>query len=111
MTTIASLLGISWNSSDWLCIRDLRGHARKQALLKGFDPVDVLRAANDPAHTYPNGRYPNQRRHVRDGIVAVVDVTNQQIVTVYADQQETPLRPDQTQRDALNYERDRRNRN
>lgn len=102
MASIADLLGVQWQGSDAGEYR-LNPHAVKQAKSKGFHPDHVLAAANDPQHTSDNGRYPGQRRHVRNGIVAVVDPARKQVVTVYEDQKETAPRADQIDRDAKRY--------
>lgn len=78
--------------------------------MKGFAHSDVLDAANNPAHTYPNGRYEGQMRHVKNGIVAVVEPDSKTVRTVYADQVETDLRPDQKDDDALAYSRGQKRR-
>lgn len=103
MASIADLLGVQWNQGggDYT----LNPHAAKQAAMKGIPHEDVLAAANSPAHTYENRRYPGQMRHIKDGLVAVVDPSRRQVVTVYKDQEETALRPDQTDRDAQAYGR------
>lgn len=106
MATIADLLGVSLDASDEGEYR-LGNHARRQSALKGFDISDVLLAANQPLHTYPNGRYPGQQRHVRNGIVAVVDPGDRVVVTVYEDQRETALRSYQRDADARAYGRRR----
>jgi len=80
-------------------------HAARQAAMKGFDPAAIYRAANFPAITYENGRFPGQWRHIRDGVVAVVDPENSTIITVYQNVIETALRADQTDADALRYGR------
>ena len=85
----------------------LTAHALRQSLAKGFNPDAVLRAASDPAITYANGRYVGQVRHIRDGIVAVVDPTAHSVITVYANVVETDLRPDQKDADAVRYGRGR----
>lgn len=103
MTSIADLLGVDWAGAGESY--SLHPHAAKQIVAKGFDLSAVLSAANQPSHTYPNGRYAGQVRHVRAGIVAVVDPRRRIIITVYADQCETALRPDQRDRDALAYGR------
>jgi hypothetical protein len=106
VASIADLLGVQWSGDQG---SDggyrLHPHAARQAQAKGFHPDRVLQAANDPHHTYPNGRYPGQKRHVRDGIVAVVDPGKNEVVTVYEDQRETAPRDDQTDRDAQRYAR------
>jgi hypothetical protein len=110
MASIASLLGVQWDGlADGGSTGEytLHPHAARQATEKGFDHSAVLNAANDPAHAYPNGRYPDQKRHVRDGIVAVVDPGRKQVITVYEDQTETALRPDQKDADARAYGRRR----
>ena len=105
MTSIADLLGVQWNGANGGAQYSLHPHAAKQATMKGFDHNAVLAAANDPAHTYPNGRYQGQMRHIRDGIVAVVDPSRSQVVTVYQDQEKTALRADQKDADARAYGR------
>lgn len=61
----------------------------------------VLDAADNPTVTYgvTNQRNLNgkrQVRHIRDGIVAVVDPAAAKIITFYMDVEETDVRPDQT---------------
>lgn len=88
----------------------LTKHVAEQATRKGFTIQQVCRAAADPQHTYPNRRFPSQRRHVREGLVVVVDTATRTVVTLYVDQQITPLREDQTDADALKFARKVRNR-
>lgn len=102
MASIADLLGVQWGDSGQGQY-SLHPHAERQAREKGFARADVLAAANDPHHTYPNGRYPGQMRHVRNGLVAVVDPSRSLVVTTYRDQEKTALRPDQTDADARRY--------
>lgn len=78
-------------------------HAARQANQKGFSHSDVLAAANDPHVTYDNGRYPDQKRHIRGDIVAVVHPESKRVITTYLNVAETDLRPDQKDRDALRY--------
>ena len=78
-------------------------HARTQADAKGFSIGEVQAAAMHPTITYANGRFPSQMRHIRGNVVAIVDVPKRMIVTVYSNVVETPLRPDQTDADALAY--------
>lgn len=87
---------------------ELSGHARRQAKEKGFSEDAVLRAAHQPSVTYDNGRYPGQKRHIRDGVVAVVDPERGRVVTVYSNVEKTKLRTNQTDRDAINYGRQNR---
>lgn len=103
MASIADLLGVQWAAptADY----SLHPHAARQATSKGIAHEDVLAAANAPSHTYENRRFPGQMRHIKDGLVAVVDPSRRQIVTVYKDQEETALRPDQKDSDALAYGR------
>ena len=70
-------------------------HAAQQAKAKGWTLEEVYAAANRPTVTYPNGRYEGQMRHIRNGIVAVCDPRQHKVVTVYANVERTPLRPDQ----------------
>lgn len=78
-------------------------HAAEQAKKKGVHPDRVLLAANSPSVTYDNRRHLHQRRHIRDGICAVVDPAEGKVVTFYLDVEQTPLRPDQTDPDAVAY--------
>lgn len=81
----------------------LTRHAAQQATLKGFDHAEVLEAANNHQTRYENGRYPDQYRHIRGNIVAVVHEPTKQIRTVYENVTETNLRPDQKDQDAQRY--------
>lgn len=81
----------------------LSRHAAQQADAKGFDLDAIFRAANSPSVTYENGRFPGQWRHIRDGIVAVVDPATGVIITIYRNVVETALRADQTDADARRY--------
>lgn len=86
----------------------LSKHAARQAAEKGWTRTQVLQAANKPHITYDNGRYPGQKRHIRDDLVAVVHPESKQVLTVYKNVTETDLRPDQTDADAQRYGRNRR---
>lgn len=56
----------------------------------------VLRAAAQPEVTYESRRGEGvSRRHVRNGITAVVNPDTGKIITFYTHKDETPLRPDQ----------------
>ena len=105
MSSIADLLGVQWTGANGAGSYSLNPHAARQATTKGFDHDSVLAAANNPRHTYENGRYPGQKRHVRDGIVAVVDPARSEVVTVYKDQEQTAPRADQKDGDAKRYAR------
>lgn len=104
MASIADLLGVQW-AGGTPGEYQLHPHAARQATSKGFDHAAVLDAANSPSHAYPNGKYPGQMRHIKNGIVAVVDPAERKVVTVYEDQRQTALRPDQKDRDARAYGR------
>lgn len=105
MSTIAESLGIKWGEEDSTPAEyRLSYHAQRQAQQKGWSSKQVLLAANAPLHTYRNGRFEGQFRHVRDGLVAVVNPDTHLVVTVYEDSKETALRPDQTDADALAWE-------
>lgn len=74
----------------------LTRHCRMQAHLKGFDVYALLAAAGCPTVSYPHGSaHPGQYRHIRDGVVAVVDPDRRSIITAYLNVVETPLRADQ----------------
>jgi hypothetical protein len=78
-------------------------HALVQASQKGISVADVLAAADNPQVSYDNGRFPGQRRHIRNGVVAVVDPVGKRVITVYANVIETDVREDQTDADAKRY--------
>ncbi len=82
----------------------LSGHAAQQARAKGWSEDDVLHAANHHEVAYDNGRYPDQKRHIRGDIVAVVHPASKKVVTVYKNVAETELRPDQNDADAQRYQ-------
>jgi len=72
----------------------------------------VLDAAEYPSVSYGvsdkrNIGHNRQERHIRDGIVAVVDAIDGKVITFYADVVETDLRDDQTDAAALDYESQR----
>lgn len=118
MASIAEHLGITWEPFTAPPATQtgytLGLHADRQVATKGFDRAAVLDAANNPAHTYENGRYPGQMRHIRGSICAVVDPATREIVTVYLNVTPTALRADQARNrdteqraDALRFERRR----
>lgn len=78
-------------------------HVMKTASAKGFSLVAVLKAANDPSTAYPSRKVEGQMRHVRGDLVAVVDPASRKVITAYKNVEQTPLRPDQTDADALKY--------
>lgn len=68
----------------------------------------VLDAAERPTVSYAvtdkrNQGRGRQERHIRDGIVAVVDVRDGKVITFHADVIETDVRPDQTDEAAQEY--------
>ena len=60
----------------------------------------VMLAATQPSVSYESRR-PDGFRNIRDGIVAVLSPKKDTVITFYVDRVETPLRPDQTDADAL----------
>jgi hypothetical protein len=87
---------------------EITHHAAAQAKRKSFTLAQVQAAADEPYVTYDNGRYEGQKRHIREGVVAVVDPAKRHVVTVYENITETALRPDQKDADAQRYGRNRR---
>lgn len=63
----------------------------------------VFEAATNPAVRYESRMNGGGFRHIKDGIVAVVD--RGAVITFYVDQVETPLRPDQTSVEAIAHAR------
>jgi hypothetical protein len=89
----------------------LTAHVIKK-IAESEDPAtvrtQVLLAASQPQVRYQSRRGEGvSYRHVRDGIVAVVGETGR-VITFYIDQDETDLRPDQTDPDAQAYDAARR---
>lgn len=72
----------------------ITAHAKEQAAAKGFSPRDVWLAHTDPDVAYPS-KEPNRVRHIRGGIVVVIDPRDNTAITVHANIIETPLREDQ----------------
>lgn len=99
---VAAMLGITWDGVPPGPYR-LLPHAVKTAANKGFSKEAVLEAANEPHHTYDNGRFKGQKRHVRGTICAVVDPERKVVITAYLNTIETAIRPDQQDADALAY--------
>ena len=77
-------------------------HAKDQAFKKGFSLDDVLKAASEPEITYGNGMAQGQDRHIRGDIVAIVDIVDRRIITVYENVKETEVRPDQVKSGSVN---------
>lgn len=72
----------------------LSEHAKQQASAKGWTEFQILVVTRHPHLVYKCSEV-NQERHVRNGIVSVVNTLTGCVITCYADQVETPLRPDQ----------------
>jgi len=96
------MLGITWDGVPAGPYR-LQPHAVKMAASKGFTREQVLEAANTPSHTYANGRYPGQFRHIKGSVCAVVNPATKSVITVYLNTLETEVRPDQKDPDAVRF--------
>lgn len=73
-------------------------HFEKQRMLKGIPNPKIERVLNFPGTVYPSGsKHPDQFRMTGDGICLVVkpDAERLNLITVYVNTEETPLRPDQ----------------
>jgi hypothetical protein len=87
---------------------DYRLTAHAITKIKQAEDPEVLRQQVMLAAAQPKVRYESRKgagvsfRHIRDGIVAVVSPAGL-VITFYIDQEETPLRPDQTDADALRH--------
>ena len=83
----------------------MTAHAQRTAEAKGFD-VDAIQAVwRDPQVTYPSHLHPGQHKRTRGGLcLACGDVTGR-VITIFVDQEHTPLRKDQKDRDALAWAR------
>jgi hypothetical protein len=74
----------------------LTRHAERQSATKGIDPFTLMAAAGSPTVRYAHGpKHPGQWRHIRDGIVAVVEPKTMTVITAYIDVERTALRADQ----------------
>lgn len=80
-------------------------HARQVAEAKGFD-VDAIQAVwRDPQVTYPSHRHPGQHKRTGGGLCLACDDVTGRVITIFVDQEHTPLRKDQKDRDALAWAR------
>lgn len=86
----------------------MTSHLIKQAKGKGFSLQNLIDTIDAPSTVYESRRYPGQVKHVRDGLCVAVDQKSKHAITVFVDQEFTERRPDQTDADALAYERKRR---
>jgi len=68
-------------------------HFIDQVKAKGFRPEQILSAVRTPERVTEVRRYPGQLRYCGAGVAVVADGNH--LITVYADQVVTPLRPDQ----------------
>lgn len=68
-------------------------HAIQVAKARDLSEADVLRAAEDPVMTLPRGgsMESHQQRHIRPGVVAVVDPVDEVVVTCYPTQGDNTL--------------------
>lgn len=83
----------------------MTAHAQRTAEAKGFD-VDAIQAVwRDPQVTYPSHRHPGQHKRTGDGLCLACDDVTGRVITIFVDQEHTPLRKDQKDRDALAWAR------
>ena len=82
---------------------EITAHAMRQIASKGFDLATVEAVWRNPDYTYPSHRYPDQHKRVGGGLCLCCDNSSGRIVTVFVNQTETDLRPDQRDRDAVRY--------
>lgn len=75
----------------------ITAHFKKQVVLKGLDPRDIIAAWRNPAEVYPSGSHPGQWRVTGNGICIVGKPEGDTFVfiTVYLDRVLTAPRADQ----------------
>lgn len=84
----------------------MTAHARQVAEAKGFDVEAVQAVWRDPQVTYPSHRHPGQHKRTGGGLCLACDDATGRVITVFVDQDATPLRADQRRdRDALAWAR------
>lgn len=72
-------------------------HAVATAEAKGFDLEAVEAVWRSPDITYPSNRYKGQHKRLGAGLCLCCDDKTGRVITIFVDQVETDLRPDQTQ--------------
>ena len=60
----------------------LSHHARRRAAELGYDPDEILRAAEDPDVAYEQTRFPGQQLRQRGDVAVAVDPRDQVVITV-----------------------------
>jgi len=83
----------------------MTAHAQRVAEAKGFDVAAVQAVWRDPQVTYPSHRHPGQHKRTGAGLCLACDDATGRVITVFVDQEFTPLRKDQKDRDALAWAR------
>lgn len=82
----------------------ITAHAKSTVEAKGFSLDAVEAVWRDPDVRYPSSRYKGQHKRIGQGICLCCDDVTGKVITVFVNQVETDLRPDQTQdNDALNW--------
>lgn len=77
----------------------MTAHAERTIEAKGI-PLDTVEAVwRDPSVTYPSRRHPGQHKRTGRGLCLACDDLTGRVITVFVDQENTPLRDDQ-RRDA-----------
>lgn len=85
----------------------LSEHVIEQAQAKGFSLEQLIETVDSPLTAYESRRYPGQMKHIRDGLCVAVDPEAKKAITVFVDMEYTELRPDQVDKDAIEYGRKR----
>jgi hypothetical protein len=86
---------------------NLTNHVLTQAVEKNIKIEDLIKCIDQPSTTYQSHRYPDQLKHVGNGICVAVIPATKTVVTVFRDLDVTPLRSDQKDRDAKRFEQRR----
>jgi hypothetical protein len=81
----------------------ISAHLLAQAASKGIPAAALIAAIDTPATVYPSRRYPDQDKHIRDGICVAVNPATRTAITCFVDRVETDLRADQTDADAAGW--------
>lgn len=84
----------------------MTAHAQRVVEEKGFSSEDVQAVWRSPLVTYPSNRHPGQHKRIGGGLCLACDDVTGRVITVFVDQEITPLRADQKRdQDALKWAR------
>lgn len=84
----------------------MTAHAARTIAAKGFPLAAVQEVWRNPEVTYPSHRHPGQHKRIGNGICLCCDDRTGMVITVFVNETETALRPDQRKdQDAVRWAR------